>query len=269
MRSRRNLALFVPYNILTLEAVCHGIYLLWLTREKGLSVPAAAAMLAAGDALLFALEVPSGWFADRAGYRASLILGSLAQVAGTLALWLASSTEGLAAGTLAIAIGDAFRSGAGDALFHASCAQAGEAHHFTRRLARANSWITAGGIALTVVGGAVAEAFGCGLAWALESLLAIGGLGAPALQRLSSKVLALTFSAAGLLTLLLAAAVPALLAAAAGMLHFLCGMAAPLRTARVIDATAPACRARALSLASAVEMAVKTAVLPLAAARLT
>ena len=48
-----------------------------------------AATMAAGDLALMALEVPTGWFADRFGYRRSLILGSLLQVAGMICCWLA------------------------------------------------------------------------------------------------------------------------------------------------------------------------------------
>ena len=62
----------------------HGLYLLWWVHEKGMSPAVVAAVLAAGDLALFAVELPTGWFADRAGYSASLILGSGIQVIGLL-----------------------------------------------------------------------------------------------------------------------------------------------------------------------------------------
>ena len=60
----------------------HGLYLLWWVGERGISPAIVAAILAAGDLALVALELPAGWFADRFGHRASLIVGSSVQVAG-------------------------------------------------------------------------------------------------------------------------------------------------------------------------------------------
>ena len=53
------------------------------------------ALLAAGDLSVTALEIPTGWAADRYGHRISLITGSLAQVAGILVCWLAAGVTGL------------------------------------------------------------------------------------------------------------------------------------------------------------------------------
>ena len=68
-----------------------------------------AATMAAGDLALMALEVPTGWFADRFGYRRSLILGSLLQVAGMICCWLAEGIPGLVGACLLVAVADAFR----------------------------------------------------------------------------------------------------------------------------------------------------------------
>jgi MFS family permease len=72
-----------------------GLYLLWWVQEKQMSPALVAATMAAGDLLLMALEVPTGWFADRFGNRRSLILGSVLQVAGMICCWLAEGIPGL------------------------------------------------------------------------------------------------------------------------------------------------------------------------------
>ena len=88
----------------------HGLYLLWWVQKKHVSAFAVAVMLAAGDLALMALEVPTGWFADRFGHRTSLILGSMAQVLGMLLCWLGQGISGLLAASLFVALGDGFRS---------------------------------------------------------------------------------------------------------------------------------------------------------------
>src|SRR5262245_41523547 len=98
-----------------------GLYLLWWVQERQMSPALVAATMAAGDVALMALEVPTGWFADRFGNRRSLILGSLLQVAGILCCWLATGAPGLVGACLLIALADAFRSGADEALLYRSC----------------------------------------------------------------------------------------------------------------------------------------------------
>src|ERR1700676_4987456 len=100
----------------------HGLYLIWWVREKHVSPASVGLILAAGDLALTALEVPTGWLADRFGHRASLVLGSLLQVAGMLICWLGSGIAGLLAASVVVAAGDAFRSGADRALLTAPSA---------------------------------------------------------------------------------------------------------------------------------------------------
>src|SRR5262245_24625014 len=102
-----------------------GLYLLWWVQEKQMSPALVAAVMAAGDLALMGLEVPTGWFADRFGYRRSLILGSLVQVAGMISCWLADGISGLIIACLTVSLGDAFRSGADQALLYRTCLAAG------------------------------------------------------------------------------------------------------------------------------------------------
>lgn len=88
----------------------HGLYLLWWVQEKQMSPAVVAAILAAGDVSLMCLELPACWFADRVGHRASLILGSVVQIAGMLWCWLGAGVSGLVIASVLVALADAFRS---------------------------------------------------------------------------------------------------------------------------------------------------------------
>ena len=80
-----------------------------------------AAVLAAGDLALMGLELPTGWFADRYGHRASLIVGSFVQAIGMLWCWLGEGVSGLVTASVLVALGDGFRSGANQALLYRTC----------------------------------------------------------------------------------------------------------------------------------------------------
>jgi hypothetical protein len=116
-----------------------GLYLLWWVQEKQMSPAFVAATMAAGDLLLMALEVPTGWFADRVGYRRSLILGSVLQVAGMICCWLAEGIPGLVGACLLVAIADAFRSGADQSLLYRTCVALGREPEFQQIEARARA----------------------------------------------------------------------------------------------------------------------------------
>src|SRR5215471_9295387 len=109
-----------------------GLYLLWWVRERHLSAFTVAIILAAGDLALFALEIPTGMFADRFGHRTSLIIGSTAQVCGMLWCWHGRGIPGVLVASLLIALGDAFRSGADQALLYRSLAALSREAQFQR-----------------------------------------------------------------------------------------------------------------------------------------
>ena len=92
-----------------------GLYLLWWVQEKHVPAAIVAALLATADLAIAALEIPTGWLADRYGHRVSVIIGSLAQVGGMVMCWLGEGVPGLLVAVLLVAVGDAFRSGAGRA----------------------------------------------------------------------------------------------------------------------------------------------------------
>jgi hypothetical protein len=153
-----------------------GLYLLWFVQEKGMSPALVAATLAAGDLLLMALEIPTGWFADRFGNRRSLILGSLVQVAGMICCWLADGIPGLFLACALVAVGDAFRSGADQALLYRSCVALGREGSFQKIEARSRAVQVIALTGLIVGGGAIVTIWGFAAGWAAETLLCtLGG----------------------------------------------------------------------------------------------
>jgi len=154
----------------------HGVYLLWWVQERGVSPAAVAAILAAGDIALTALEVPTGWLADRYGHRASLITGSALQVVGMLACWLGVGIPGLLAASLLVALGDAFRSGADQALLYRSCHALGREADFQSIHARTRAAMLAALVILVLAGGAVVSVWGYAVGWIVETTLSAAGL---------------------------------------------------------------------------------------------
>ena len=155
----------------------HGLYLLWWVQERQVSPAAVALSLAAGDLVLCAIEWPTGWFADRYGHRRSLLVGSLVQVIGMLWCWLGHGVVGLVTGSVLIAIGDGFRSGAQQALLYRTCVALGREADFQSLEARASAMETAALAILVLSGGAVAHAWGFHAAWFAETLLCAVGVG--------------------------------------------------------------------------------------------
>ncbi len=153
-----------------------GLYLLWWVQEKQMSPALVAATMAAGDLLLMVLEVPTGWFADKFGNRRSLILGSLVQVAGMICCWLADGIPGLVLACMLVSIGDAFRSGADQALLYRTCVALDREGEFQRIEARSRAVHVIALAGLIVAGGALVSTFGFAAGWAAETLLCtIGG----------------------------------------------------------------------------------------------
>ncbi len=154
-----------------------GLYLLWWVQEKQMSPALVAATMAAGDLALMALEVPTGWFADRFGSRRSLILGSLLQVAGMLCCWLADGIPGLVGACLLVALADAFRSGADQALLYRTCVALDREPEFQRIEARSRAMQVVVLALLVVAGGAIVTRWGFAAGWIAETLLcACGGV---------------------------------------------------------------------------------------------
>jgi MFS family permease len=158
------------------EGVMHGLYLLWWVGERGISPATVAAILAIGDVAVFVVEVPTGWFADRLGHRASLIVGSSLQVLGMLACWLGRGVPDLVIASLLVACGDAFRSGADQALLYRTCVALGREDRFQPVEARTRATGLVALVVLLLGGGVVVARWGFAAGWAAEVALSLAGL---------------------------------------------------------------------------------------------
>jgi len=154
----------------------HGLYLLWWVEERQMSAPVVATVLAAGDLALLLIEIPTGWFADRYGHKTSLVVGSAIQVAGMLACWLGHGIAGLMAASVLVAVGDAFRSGARQALLYRSCVALKREDAFLTIEARTDALERLGLIGLVLAGGAIVENVGFVAGWIAETMLCTIGL---------------------------------------------------------------------------------------------
>ena len=154
----------------------HGLYLLWWVEEKQVPPATVAAILAAGDLALLCFELPTGWFADRVGHRASLIAGSAVQVIGLIWCWLGEGVTGLVAATVLVALGDAFRSGADAALVYRTCHALGRDREFQAIEARANAVELTALVALVLTGGIIVTNWGFAAGWIAETALSAAGL---------------------------------------------------------------------------------------------
>src|SRR5436190_14704826 len=155
----------------------HGLYLLWWIQERQIAPAVLASVLAAGDLVLVFLEIPTGRFADRFGHRASLILGSLVQVAGMLCCWLGHGIPALVAASVLVAVGDAFRSGADQALLYRTCVTLDREAAFQRIEAQTRTVELVALVGLTLAGGLIVKIWGFAAAWVAESTLCAAGLG--------------------------------------------------------------------------------------------
>lgn len=144
-------------------------------QEKQLPPEVVAAILAAGDVALLLLEIPTGWFADRFGHRASLLLGSIVQVAAMVCCWLGTGVPELVVASVLVALGDGFRSGADEALLFRSCVALGQEKRFLTIASRAHTLEVCALVGLVAGGGLIAARWGIDAAWAAEiALCAVG-----------------------------------------------------------------------------------------------
>ena len=153
----------------------HGLYLLWWVQGKYLSPATVGTVIAAGELAIVFLELPTGWFADRFGHRFSLIVGSLVQTVAMVVCWLADGAAGLLLATLLVAIGDAFRSGADEALLYRTCLALDRERDFQRIQGRVAAIELGALVVLVLAGGLIVRVWGFAAGWMAETLLCAAG----------------------------------------------------------------------------------------------
>jgi len=154
----------------------HGLYLLWWVQEKHVPVAVVAALLAAGDLAITALEIPTGWLADRFGHRISLIAGAITQAAAMVLCWLGEGVVGLLSAILLVALGDTLRSGADQALLYRSCLALEREADFQRIESRSRSLQLVALVAFILTGGAIVDRWGFAAGWIAEAAVSVVGV---------------------------------------------------------------------------------------------
>jgi MFS family permease len=107
------------------------ITLFW-TEQIGMSLADVMTLQAAFSLTVVVCEFPSGYLADRIGYRASLLIGGVSWVAGWLVYAWAASFGTVVLAEAILGVGLAFMSGADRALLWVSLETTGRAGEYTR-----------------------------------------------------------------------------------------------------------------------------------------
>jgi MFS family permease len=126
-----------PRLLLALSALHFALFpipiitLFW-TEQIGMSLADVMTLQAAFSVAVVLWEFPSGYLADRVGYRMSLLVGGVAWVAGWLAYAWATSFATVLMAEVILGMGAAFTSGADRALLWISLEGTGRAREYTR-----------------------------------------------------------------------------------------------------------------------------------------
>ncbi|MEM7246157.1 MAG: MFS transporter [Acidobacteriota bacterium] len=108
-----------------------AIYAVFLTRELGFTMTQLMVLQAGFGATVVLCEFPSGYLADRLGYRRTLCLASIVMIAGWSIYSVGSSFPVLLMGEVFLAIGTSLISGADVALLYESLEETDQADRFT------------------------------------------------------------------------------------------------------------------------------------------
>lgn len=175
----RNITLYPLYQVLFNLYFWLPVFFLYFSEH--LSLGAVLRLEAIYYVTVVVLEVPSGYFSDRVGRRATLLVGAVALVA-SYALFLAGSLAGdgvfaiFALGQVCLAAGISFNSGTDTTLHFDSLSAAGRGGEYGAREANAHRLALLGGSAAALAGG-VAATWDLRLAYALSLLAAAATLG--------------------------------------------------------------------------------------------
>lgn len=127
-------------------------------------------------------EVPSGYFSDRFGRKATLLIASASLSLAYCSFFLAHGLWWLIAGQLLLAVGLAFNSGADTSMHHDSLAAAGRQLEFADREAQVARFALLAGAGAALLGG-LAAVFSLRAAYLLSMVGALGAVACVLLMR--------------------------------------------------------------------------------------
>ena len=147
---------------LYLFKILHGFFisipiivLFW--QENGLSMFQVMILQALFAVSVIALEVPSGYFADRYGRRKSLVLASVFATLGMTGYSLGHGFLGFLAAEILWAVGVSLVSGADSAMFYDTLVEIGEEDRYKEMWGKASSYYMFSAAGAAVLGGFLAD----------------------------------------------------------------------------------------------------------------
>jgi MFS family permease len=128
------------------------ITLFW-TDQIGMTLTRIMVLQAIFGLTIVVLEVPTGYLADRIGYRRSLLVGAVLCIVGWLRYATGDTFRAMVTAEVTLGIGFAFTSGADSALLYAALAAGGRAPAYTRWEGRVRAASQVSEAASSAVGG--------------------------------------------------------------------------------------------------------------------
>lgn len=153
MKLHRTIALIPWFQFFNALLFWQAVWFLYFQAE--LSGAEAIVLYSVYDISTTVLELPSGYFSDRIGRRATLLLSALCYLLGCLALAIGGSFGVFALGQALIGGGAAFKSGTDTSLLYEALEAAGRAEEVEHQELRAWRFSLAGFALSAVIGGAM------------------------------------------------------------------------------------------------------------------
>jgi MFS family permease len=156
-RLEANVRWFYVYRFLANLTLWLPIWILYLQRQRGLTLGQISALDAPFWLVVVLAQVPTGAFADRFGRRQALLAGNAILALAYLVFGLASSYPVILASYVVWAIGMAFRSGADLAFLYDTLAALDRLDEYSRAAGRSFSLMALAGIVSLIAGAWLAD----------------------------------------------------------------------------------------------------------------
>jgi MFS family permease len=154
---KTNLRWFYAFRFLASLQLWLPIWVLYLQRDRGLTIGQITALDAPFWLIILLAQVPTGAFADRFGRRAALMAGGVIYAAAMLAFGLATSYPFILAAYALWGVAMSFQSGADLAFLYDTLAAAGHGGDYQRAAGRAYGVSAAAGVVALLTGAQLAE----------------------------------------------------------------------------------------------------------------
>jgi MFS family permease len=155
-RLQRNVALYPVYEVLFNAYFWMPVFFLYFSEH--LPLGSVLRLEAIYYAAVVVLEVPSGYFSDRIGRRATLLISAAALIAAYALFFLGGGAAGhtfamFAVAQVCLAVGLSFRSGTDTALLYDTLSVLGRPDEYAAREAQAQRWLFLGRALAALLGG--------------------------------------------------------------------------------------------------------------------